>query len=415
MKIAFIVPRFEPQLAGGAEVHCQRLAERVALRLRPSASSGLRSGQAGGKGYEVELLTTCARDHFSWKNYYEPGNKVVNGVTVRRFLADPNRVTTKFLMIQRKIDHRVDITPKEELCWISDSVRSHSMEEFIAKNRERYDWFIFMPYLFGTTYWGIQVVPEKSLLIPCLHDEPFARLSVFKEMFNKVQGIMFNTYPEIELAKRLYNLPEDKITMVSLGFEPQITQINPRLFRDHYGVRDPFILFAGRREGGKNIDLLLNYFRLYKKIKLVLLGSGPVNLSLEDKDNIIDLGYIPEEIKKSAFSACLAFCQPSVNESLSIVIMEAWAAGRPVLVNSGCAVTLDHCRRSNGGLYFSNYPEFSECIDYLSANPDIADRMGYNGQEYVRNNYSWDAVLKRFKESLCKFTNGCQVLPAATQ
>lgn len=399
MKIAFIVPRFEPQLAGGAEVHCQRLAERIALRLR---------SEQAARGYKVELLTTCARDHFSWKNYYEPGNKVVNGVTVRRFLVDPNRVTPRFLMIQRKIDHRLPITQKEEQWWISDSVRSQRMEDFIAKNENRYDWFIFMPYLFGTTYWGIEAVPKKSLLIPCLHDELFAYLNIFKDMFNKVQGIMFNTYPEIDLAKRLYNLPPDKITMVSLGFSAD-NESNPNIFRHTYGIHDPFILFAGRREGGKNIDLLLNYFRFYKKLKLVLLGSGPVNLTTEDKDHIIDLGYIPEEHKKSAFSAALAFCQPSVNESLSIVIMESWAAKRPVLVNSGCAVTVDHCRRSHGGLYFGNCLEFSECIDFLLANPEIADEMGINGQNYVKEYYSWDAVLKRFDDAIKKFSSDTPV------
>jgi len=390
MKIAFIIPRFEPNLAGGAEVHCQKLAERVAKN-----------------GYQVDLLTTCARDHFSWKNYYEPGNKVVNGVTVRRFLVDPNRVTPRFLLIQRKIDHRISITEKEEMMWIEDSVRSKRMEEFINKNKERYDWFIFMPYLFGTTYWGIKSAQEKSLLIPCLHDESFAYLGLFKKMFNSVNGIMFNTYPEIELAKKLYDLSEDKITMVSLGFEPE-GEYNPNIFREKYGIRDPFILFAGRREGGKNIGVLLNYFRIYKKhnnnnLKLVLLGSGVVDLSTEDRDNIFDLGYVAEESKKGAFAAATVFCQPSLNESLSIVIMESWTAGRPVIVNSGCAVTKDHCIRSNGGLYFGNYPEFEETINYILNNQSMADKMGFNGKKYVKEIFSWDAVLKRFDDSLRKF------------
>lgn len=390
MKIAFVVPRFEPQLAGGAEVHCQLLAERAAQT-----------------GHKVEVLTTCARDHFTWKNYYEPGNKIINGVTVRRFLVDPNRVTPMFLMIQRKIDFRMPISPKEELWWMEDNVRSRRMEEFISKNKSKYDWFIFMPYLFGTTYWGIQSAPEKSLLIPCLHDEPFAYLSIFKKMFQTVQGIMFNTYPEIELAKRLYELPEKKITMVSLGFEPGgVYKADD--FRNKYGIHDPFILFAGRREGGKNIKVLLEYFRLYKKhnatrIKLVLLGSGAVDLTTEDKDNIFDLGYIPEDAKRGAFGAALLFCQPSIHESLSIVIMESWIAGRPILVHAGCAVTKDHCTRSGGGLYFSNYPEFEECVNYLLSNPDTADKMGKNGQKYVNENFSWDAVLKRFNDSLNKF------------
>lgn len=397
MRIAFIVPRFEPQLAGGAEVHCQKLAERVVT-----------------KGHEVELLTTCARDHFSWKNYYEPGNKIVNGVTVHRFLADANRVTPRFLSIQRKIDNRLSLTNKEEKEWISDSIRSHDMEDFIYKNKNRYDWFIFMPYLFGTTYWGIQVVPEKSLLIPCLHDEPFAYLNIFKEMFNKVQGIMFNTYPEIELAKRLYLLSDDKITMVSLGFEYK-GSCDPNIFRKKYGIENPFMLFAGRREGGKNIPLLLDYFRIYKKnnkkdLKLILIGSGPVELSVEDKKFIIDLRYIPEEYKRSVFAAASFFCQPSINESLSIVTMESWLAGRPVLVNARCNVTTDHCRRNQGGLYFNNYPEFEESINYILDNPGISDQMGKSGMDYVKANYSWNAVLNRFSDSLKKFSNNLQVL-----
>lgn len=391
MKIAFVVPRFEPELAGGAEVHCQKLAEKVATR-----------------GHRVELLTTCARDHFSWKNYYEPGNRMVNGVTVRRFLADPNRVTPRFLAVQRKIDHRLPLTGKEQMWWISESIRSHDMEGFISKHRHKYDFFIFMPYLFGTTFWGIQVAPEKSLLIPCLHDEPFAYLEIFKGMFHKARGIMFNTYPEIELAKKLYAITDGKITMVSLGFEPE-GSYNPDLFRENYGIRSLFLLFAGRREGGKNIKLLLDYFRVYKHnnntdLKLVLLGSGPVQLSGEDKDIIIDLGYIPEDYKRSAFTGAVAFCQPSVNESLSIVVMESWLAGRPVLVNGGCQVTVDHCRRSQGGLYFADYPEFEECINCLLANSGIADQMGKNGRAYVKENYSWDAVLNRFEESLKKFS-----------
>jgi len=394
MKIAFIVPRFEPDLAGGAEVHCQRLAERVAA-----------------SGHQVELFSTCARDHFTWKNHYEPGNKAVNGVTVRRFLVDPNRVTPRFLLIQRKIDHRVPISEKEELAWMEDSVRSRRMEEFMAKNKDRYDWFIFMPYLFGTTYWGIQSAQEKSLLIPCLHDEPFAYLEIFKKMFNQAQGVMFNTYPEMNLAKNIYQMPDEKATMVSMGFESN-ANAEPSLFRNKYNVRDPFILFAGRREGGKNIDLLMNYFRAFNKqyktnLKLVLMGSGKVDLSGEDKNFIFDLGYVPEEYKKSASSAALVFCQPSVNESLSIVLMESWAAGRPVMVHGDCAVTKDHCRRSNGGLYFKNYPEFEECVNYLKNNPAIADKMGQNGRDYVKNEYSWEAVLKRFEESVNKFkSNG---------
>ncbi len=402
MKIAFVVPRLEPQLAGGAEVLCQKLAERIA-----------------GRGNDVELLTTCARDHFTWKNYYEPGSKKISGITIRRFLVDPKRITKRFLVIQTRINHRFPLTDKEEVQWISDSVRSRAMESFISENRCKYDWFIFIPYLFGTTYWGIQTVPERSLLIPCLHNEPFAYLGIFKEMFNKVHGIIFNTFPERELAKELYGISEKKTIVVGLGYDID-NEYKKGPFRNKYGIEDPFILYAGRREKGKNIDLLQDYFRVYKKhnnnrLKLVLLGSGEVMLSAEDRNFAIDLGYIPEEYKRSAYAEALVFCQPSVNESLSIVIMESWLAGRPVLVNSRCRVTMDHCRRSRGGLYFSDYPEFEECINYLLKNPSIADEIAKNGREYVKANYSWDAVLDKFDEGLEKFHGNTSVVTGIHQ
>jgi len=390
MKIAFVIPRVEPQLAGGAEVLCQNLAEK-----------------AWGRGHYVEILTTCARDHFTWKNYYEPGNTHKGALVIRRFMVDPNRMSQRFLRIQKKIDHKLRLTGKEELWWIMDSVRSRKMEEFISKRRNRYDWFIFMPYLFGTTYWGIQAVPAKSLLIPCLHNEPFAFLGIFKEMFNKVQGIIFNTVPEMHLAEKMYGFDVGKSSVVGFGFDVG-KQYKKSLFRNRYGIEAPFVLYAGRREAGKNIDLLLNYFRMYKKynknqLKLVLLGSGEVKLSAEDRNFVIDLGYIPEDYKQSAYTDALMFCQPSVNESFSIVIMESWLAARPVLVNAECAVTKYHCKEANGGLYFNDYPEFEECINYILNSPGAASQIGRNGQEYVKVNYAWNKVLNRFEEALERF------------
>jgi len=390
-RIAFIVPRYEPVSAGGAEVHAQRLAEKVKER-----------------GHNVEVFTTCARDHFTWKNFYEPGKKMINDIRVWRFRVNLNRRADEFLAIQSRIDRRLDISGEEEIKWVKESVNSDELYDYIAKYRRNYDCFIFIPYLFGLTYWGTQVCPEKSILIPCLHDEPFAYLKIYKDLFHRVKGLMCNTFPEIELAKELYRLPDEKITMVSLGFETG-RRYNPENFRKKYALRAPFVLFAGRREGGKNTPLLIEYFRTYKRynkndLKLVLMGTGEVNIPPEGRKEILDLGYLKEAGDKlGGFSAALVFCQPSVNESLSIVTMESWLSGRPVLVHHDCRVTRDNCRRSRGGLFFKNYFEFEECLNFFLREKELADRMGENGRRYVEKNYSWPAVLDRFEEALDKF------------
>ena len=396
-RLAFIAPRYCATSAGGAEVYCQLLAEKVAAL-----------------GYAVDVLTTCANDHTTWKNHFKPGEEFINGVKVRRFEVDSDRKLESFYSIQNRISNRQPMTPQEELTWIQGSVRSQALEQHIERNHTQYDFLIFIPYLFGTTYWGAKLFPEKTILIPCLHDEPFAYLSIFKEMFQSVKGLMFNTVAERELAKKLYELDDAKCAVVSLGFE-EGKRVGPALFRKKFKIEEPYILFAGRREKGKNVPLLMECFRAYKRhnpnhLKLVLIGSGPVELLPEDKENIFDFGYVSEEEKLSATEGALVFCQPSTNESLSIVILQAWLFEVPVLVHSHCAVTKAHCDGSNGGLYFKNYFEFEECLNFFLNNPAIVKKMGESGRQYVQQFFNWNSVLKRFQSALEKFQSSSLAL-----
>jgi glycosyltransferase involved in cell wall biosynthesis len=388
-RIAFVCPRYALTAAGGAEVHAQLLAERLRSR-----------------GHRVEVLTTCAEDHFTWKNTTQPGVKTVNGVPVRRFLVNPERVSREFLAVQQRISRGHRITRSEEELWIGGSVVSDGLNEFLLQNCERYDAVVFIPYLFGLTYFGVPLCPEQAFLIPCLHDEPFAYLSIFREMFARPRGLLFNTIPEMELAQRIYGIPKEKSFLVSLGFEAADVY-DPDSFRSKRGLKEPYVLFAGRREGGKNIPLLVDYFRTFHRrngggVRLVLLGTGEVNLERSDRGRILDFGYLSLQEKLDAMAGCRVFCQPSVNESLSIVMMEAWLAGSPVLVHGQCAVTRDHVERSDGGLWFDDYFTFEECLKWFLAHPKEAASMGGAGGAYVRRHYSWEAVLRRFEESIRK-------------
>ena len=69
--------------------------------------------------------------------------------------------------------------------------------------------------------------------------------------------------------------------------------------------------------------------------------------------------------KQMAYAAADIFCMPSVLESYSLVVMEAWLQGTPALVHADCAVTVDHCQRANAGLWFRSYREFDACLERL--------------------------------------------------
>ena len=133
-------------------------------------------------------------------------------------------------------------------------------------------------------------------------------------------------------------------------------------------------------------------------LKLVLLGGGTLPISIPErmKSEIIDLGFVSVEDKHNAFSAAEFLCDPSYFESFSLVIMESWIAKRPVIVSEHCAVTTNFCLESNGGLYYQNYAEFRECVNYLLNHTSVGDKMGENGFEYVMENFAHEKIAQKY-------------------
>ena len=132
-------------------------------------------------------------------------------------------------------------------------------------------------------------------------------------------------------------------------------------------------------------------------LDLVLIGGGSIDIPEAIKDRVWDLGFVPIEDKYDAYGAATLLCQPSHNESFSIVIMESWIEGTPVLVSAKCDVTKDFCIQSNGGLYFKNYYEFEACVNFFIKNTHIAARLGKQGKGFVEKNLSWDVVTAKYK------------------
>ncbi|WP_367343457.1 glycosyltransferase family 4 protein [Methanomethylovorans sp.] len=386
MKIAFVIPWYG-DISGGAETECRRTAENL-------HKSGL----------DVEILTTCVKQFLSdWNtDHFAEGIYKENGITVRRFSVR-KRDTKKFDQVNFKLMNNCRISPIEEQIYMENMINSDNLYSYIRDHGNEYDYFFFIPYMFGTTYYGSRIYPEKSILIPCLHDESYAYMDIFKNMFKSVKAVIYNSEPEKELANRIYDIKGHQIVM-GAGIDTDISY-NAQRFRDKYDIQKEFILYAGRRDPGKNVSLLLEYFARYKEacdgdLKLVLIGKGEISVPKGHMHDIIDLGFVPIEDKFNAYAAATVFCMPSLYESFSIVIMEAWLCGTPVLVHADCAVTKDHCIKSNGGLYFSNYDEFEGCLNYLLTDPAKRNLIAKNGKEYVIRNYSWEMVIRRYKELL---------------
>jgi glycosyltransferase involved in cell wall biosynthesis len=379
------VPRYGADVVGGAETLVRGLAERLA-----------------GQDAHVEVLTTCARDHLTWRNVLPPGTGREGGVLVRRFPVRP-RDTRRYAWLHRRITSGAHLRPREEARWAAESVSSLGLFDHLARHRDAYDLVCFAPYLFGTTLLGIPLVPGRAVLIPCLHDEPYAHLGVVRDAFHACRGFIFNSPPEAGLADKLYGIGDRPAGVVGLGFDPP-PPADGDAFRRRHGLEGPLLVYLGRKEAGKNVPLLVQYALRYRALRrpdltLALAGDGPVTAG-PGTPGVRDLGYLDPAAKAAAYAAATVVCQPSVNESFSIVLMEAWLAGTPVLVHARCPVTTHHVFQSGGGLAFEDFYEFAEALDLLLEDRERRRQLGRQGRAYVQAVYSWPAVTARLRETL---------------
>lgn len=391
-KVAFVSPWYGENIPGGAEAALRGMAHHLQ-----------------NKGVDIEILTTCVHDFSSdWnENYYKPGVDLESGVPVRRFEVKA-RNEREFDRINAKLMANMSVSRTEEETFIREMVNSPDLYSYIKEKEDDYQCFLYMPYMFGTTYYGILSCPSKAVLIPCFHDEAYLYMSIYKNAFERTRGVVYLSEAEKEIAHHVYNFSKSEEIVVGTGIDTNI-QFNARRFRKKYDIENPFILYAGRKDEGKNIYLLLRFFQEYKlrhkdsTLKLVLIGGGDVSIPSAIQSSVLELGYVNSRDKYDAYAAATFLCQPSIHESFSIVIMESWLCGRPVLVHNQCAVTRSFAVESNGGLFFENYHEFEMCTDYFLSHPMKAEILGKQGKRYVCDNYDWEIVtgkLVKFVQAL---------------
>ena len=403
LKIAFVVTWYGESIGGGAEAECRGLVKGIREKY-PEIT--------------VEVWTTCLKEFAAdWNvQFHSPGTYHESEVLVQRFPVEPKDRTPFGPMNEYRLMPRIfadlqspdgklqsPLTDLEEQEYLSYMVECPALIEELKKRQHRYDFFIFMPYMFNLSVTGIQVVQKKSILIPCLHYERYAYMNLYRRAAHQAGGILFHVPAEIRLADRLYGLENANYRVIGEQVETKMPQADPSQFRHKYGVNGSFLLYAGRQIAGKNLPQLVDYFKRVKSenhrwandLKLVLLGSGDLDYRNEHPD-ILQIGHVSRQELLSAMNAASAFCQPSLNESFSIVIMEAWLQKTPVLVHGDCDVTREHIETSGGGFSYRSYHEFLNTLEPLIIDEQLSQELAHCGQSYVLENFTKDIVIERF-------------------
>lgn len=381
MRIAFVVQRYGLEVIGGAETLARQVAERLASRR------------------EVEVITTCATDYTTWANVYPAGESTLNSVRVHRFRADQPR-HPQFNRIYADLLAKSSATILDEIEWMkAEGPYSTGLLHYLRKHHQEYTLLIFVGYLYFHTYFGLQIAPQHSVLIPTTHDEPPLYFDLFNTVFTLPRGFIFLTHEEQQLAQRRFGIPATVPQAVIGGGVSIPSQTEPHIFRAKHKIEGPFVLYAGRIDPSKQCDVLFNWFAHYRAERtadVTLACIGQLDMELPRGDAIRYLGMLTDDEKFSAMAAATAFVMPSGLESFSIASLEAWGVGTPVIANAASAVLRGHCIRGNAGLYYASYDEFAECLSLILERVDVRDRLGRNGCDYVRANFSWDIIEQRY-------------------
>jgi glycosyltransferase involved in cell wall biosynthesis len=379
VKLAIVVQRYGADVSGGAELHARYIAERLARHA------------------EVQVLTTCAKDYITWRNELPEGDEQVNGIRVTRFPVSHPRDTQDFGRRSQLVFERTH-SIQDELAWLdSEGPASPALIRHLGRVRDQFDFFLFFSYRYYHAWHGVRTVPNKAVLVPTAERDPAVGLEIFGPIFRGVRALMFNSLEEQALLQAAAGRPLPGV-VVGVGSEiPERTQ--PWRFKKKFGIRRPYAIYIGRIDENKGCRELFTFFDRYAAmypngLDLVLVGAAV--LPVPKHPRIQHAGFLSDEDKFDALAAADVLIMPSTYESLSMVALEAWALGKPVLANGRCDVLRGQCVRSNAGLYYENFDEFAEALYALEASGPIGPILGRNGREFFKLHYAWPVIERKY-------------------
>jgi glycosyltransferase involved in cell wall biosynthesis len=390
VKLAVVAQRYGQTINGGAELHARYIAERLSRHA------------------EVEVLTTCALDYVTWKNELTAGVEQVNGITTRRFRVRHQRSPHVFGRWSRRVfeqRHRL----ADEIAWLdAEGPASPALVRHIARHRDDYDFFLFFSYRYYHAFHGARAAAAKAVLVPTAERDPAIGLSLFRGLFAGVRALMYNSPEERAMIQSVADNQAVPSVVVGVGSDvPGSTQ--PSRFRQKFDLQGPFAVYVGRIDQNKGCDELFDFFQVYLRegagaLSLVLIGNSI--LPIPSHPRIRHLGFLDDRDKFDAMSAADLLIMPSYFESLSMVALEAWALGRPVLANGKCDVLKGQCMRSNAGLYYESRAEFVEALRALERHRWLNGMLGRNGRSFFRDHYSWEIIERKYLDMLARLNGG---------
>ncbi len=415
MKIAFVTPRYGADIPAGAEHACRLLAEKICQR------------------HDVDVLTTCARDPRTWRNEYSETSDRVRGVLVRRFAVNQVRDDDAFQRLSARVfaepHNRADA---EE--WVrAMGPSSPGLIDFLKRQNRSYDAVVFFSMYHATTTQGLAAAPERSVVFPYVRLDPALRLSIWTDLLGSARAIGYLSAAERDLVHRYLRYVPVAEDVVGIGVDMPEPESYPRHqqdpadtlrrdddeigasedaslvpdylsgrgvpFRRRHRLHGPFAIYGGRVESRNGCEEMLQYFdsAVTAGCETALVLMGVKLMKVPDAAYLRMAGVASDRDRMIAYEAAEVTLAPGPDDILAQPILESLAVGTPVLAAARNVAAVEHCRRANAGLYYATREEFVESLQLLISDPQLRERLGENGRQYIRQHHRWDVVTARFE------------------
>lgn len=215
----------------------------------------------------------------------------------------------------------------------------------------------------------------------------------------------------------MYNVPDWKVAAVYNGVNLHNFDgwLNPEWVKNPIGVGpvDPMVFFCGRMVYQKGPDLLVEaipyILRFYPNAKFVFAGDGEMRAHAQGRANHLGvghatrfLGYKSSHDLVDLYKACDVVCVPSRNEPFGIVVLEAWSAGKPVVVTKNGGPDEYVWHEVNGLKIFPHPESIAWGLGTLFTNFEWARWMGHNGRVAVETAFNWNTIADQVLGVYCQ-------------
>ncbi len=372
LRVAVVVGRIGTDFVGGAEASLRLMAQTLS-----------------GAGHRVEVFTTAG--------------DALGGIPVHRFAADPSDAEQLAKCSQRIEQASGEIPSEVADEYLALSLNSSALLAELAGRADDFDAILVGPYLCGLTVAMARAFPAKTVLVPCFHDEPAARLPTFRAAFERVGGVFYHTREERDFAQAELGVNVPGAAVV--GTCQDASALGHPLYGERLvGTGRRYVLYAGRRCVEKNLPTLLDFAARYAKAhpeRFTFAFTGEGAMPIPRAPWVRDLGFVSARAVDDLIAGADAVVQLSRRESLSLVALRAWMHGVPVFADAACAVLAGPIGRHGGGQLVANYDDFATALDDLWTQPEHWQARGEAARQAIVAEYGSPATfLARLEAAL---------------